>query len=359
MAIYFIIFTIFAIFSAFEVYGLKQTESKMFFALFSFFLFILSFIRWETGTDWITYYSSFNQFSEWGIENGYEWGFARINEFVKIFFDNYTVLLFILGAILFAFQSSAILKYSPYPVTSLLLLWSTTFANVFFVRQSIATVILFFSVRYIQEKKLFKFLLLVGLAMLIHRTSLIFILAWWVYGLKLRPIIMMFYIALSLVLALVLSKLMMSLGGIAGGVAQQKIEYYLENGEETFGGSSSIGQILVRGFANKIFIFVLSLLFLLRIEKKGLLFRGYVNLYWMGIILYFATISISIALTRLSYAYDMMLIVLVPIVLNNIERKYLRFFVFFVFIFYSITRLYISITGNYYDEFVPLKTIFG
>lgn len=359
MVIYYIIFVILALFSAFEVYGLRQYESRIFFTLFSLALFVLSFVRWETGTDWYSYLEYFNSLSEWGTEGEFEWGFTRINEFVKIIFDNYTVLLFVLGLILFAFQRSAILKLSPYPITSLLFLWSTTFANVFFVRQSIATVILFFSIQYIQKRKLLKFLLVIGFAMLFHRTSLVFILAWWVYPLKIRPIIMVLFIAISLILTFVLSKLMGSLGGLLGNVVQQKIDMYLDSGGDTYGTEASFTQIIIKGFANKIFVFGLSLFFLSSIEKKKIIFREYLNLYWVGIMLYFSTISISVALVRLSFAYDMMLIILAPLILKNIEQRFLRFFLFCVFICYLVLRLYISLVGGYYDLFIPLRTIFN
>ena len=359
MILYFLIFTVLAIFSGFEIYGLRQLENKFFFVFLSLFLFLLSFIRWKTGTDWEAYNVFFESSIEWNLESEFEWGFARINEFAKIIFDNYTILLFLSAIILFAFQSSAILKFSPYPVTSLLFLWSTSFGNIFFVRQSIATVILFFSIRYIQERKLLKFLSMLSLAMLFHRTSLIFIIAWWVYPLKIRPIIMISSIALSLMLTVFLSNLMLSLGSVFGGMAQSKIQFYIENGEDAFGVEIPMAQIIFKGFVNKIFIFILSLYFLFLLEKRGVEFRGYLNLYWVGILIYFSTISISVALVRLSFAYDMASIVIVPVVLNNIRKKDLRFFLFSIFIVYFLMRLYVTINGVSYDSYVPFKTIFS
>jgi hypothetical protein len=360
MAFYFIIFTILAIFSALEVYGLKHEVTKKFFYLLSFCLFVLSFIRWETGTDWESYINFFNRSYEWGRDDDFEWGYARINELVKIFFDNYTVFLFVLGAILFYFQSRSILLFSPYPTTSLLFLWCVIFGNVFFVRQSVATVILFYSIRYIQARNLYKFLLLVGLATLFHLTSLIFILAWFVYHLKIRTYIMILFIAISLSLTVFLTKLMSTIGDSAGPIVQMKLAVYLDSAGETLGmETTSLTQIIIKGFANKIFTFGLMLLFLKRIESKGIEFRGYLNLYWVSILIYFSTISISIVFVRLSLVFDMASILLIPIMLNNIERLYMRFFYFFIFLCYLLLRLYLSIVGSYYNSYVPFKTIFG
>jgi len=358
MGFYFIIFILLTVFSAFEVYGLKQNAKSVFFIILSSVLFLLSFIRWETGTDWESYHTFFNYSNQWGLEGEFEWGFARLNEFVKIFFDNYTFLLFIIASALFYFQSSAILRFSPYPSFSLLFLWCIIFANIFFVRQALATVILFFSIRYIQEKKLFPFLLMVGLAMLFHRTSLVFIIAWWIYHLKLRPVVMIACIGISLTLTVALSTLMGSLGSIAGGAIQQKIDFYLDSSGFTFGmENTSLAQIIIKGFANKIFTFAFALFFLKQIEEKGEEFRGYLNLYWISILIYFSMVSISIVLVRLSIVYDMVAIVLIPIILKDIKRLYVRFFLFFIFVCYLFLRLNLSL-GSYYDSYVPFKTIF-
>lgn len=358
MIIYFIIFSILAVFSALEIYGLRKLENNYFFLLLNLALFVLSFIRWETGTDWTAYNNFFHSAIEWNLESEFEWGFARLNELVKIIFDSYTVLLFLLGIILFTFQSKAIIKFSPYPITSLLFLWSVTFSNIFFVRQSIATVILFFSIRFIQKRKMFYFLLMVAVATMFHRTSLIFLIAWWVYPLKIRPLFMIFGIGLSLALTVYLSQLMLSLGSVFGGMAQNKIEFYIEYGEDAFGVEIPMAEIIFKGFINKIAVFALAIYSLSTFEKRGEEFRGYLNLYWIGILIYFSTISISVALVRLSYAYDMTSIVMVPIMLKNIKERDLRFAMFFVFIIYLLMRLYVLINGVSYESFVPFKTIF-
>ena len=176
MIFYFAIFTLLAFFSFLEIFAFKKVDSVLFFLVLTFFLFSLSFIRWETGTDWDAYLNFFEISTEWFSESEeFEWGFSRLNEIIRSYSSNYTVMLFVMAAILFSFQSKAILAFSPYPITSILILWSTTFANIFFVRQTVSIAILFFSIRYIQEKRFWSFLLMIFFAMLFHRTSIIFI----------------------------------------------------------------------------------------------------------------------------------------------------------------------------------------
>lgn len=359
MTFYFLIFGILAFISFVEVFGLKKADGIILFSVLSFFLFLLSFLRWETGTDWDAYFDFFENSTDWFLDSEFEWGFARLNELVRSCFDNYTFLLFVLASILYAFQNIGILNYSPYPITSLLVLWSTTFCNIFFVRQTVAIAILFFSIKYIEEKKFWKFLLLIGLAMLFHRTSLIFIFAWWIYSLRLRPVTLWIYVAGSFFLSIALGKLFENLGELAGGVVQQKIDFYLSDSENTFGGKTPMSQIIIKGFANKIFIFAIVNLMFKKIVKSEPQFYGYFNLYWAGIIIYFSTISLSLALVRLSLVYDMVLIILIPFILKYTSNLYLKFFLFIMFVFYLLARLYIALTGNYLELYVPFKTIFG
>lgn len=359
MAFYFSIFGILAFFSLIEIFGLKRKQSLVIFLLFSLFIFSLSFLRWETGTDWKNYYEFFNRSEYWNMDSEFEWGFSRLNELVKITFNEYSVLLFILGAILFGFQIPAIKKLSPYPITSLLFLWSVSFGNAMFIRQSIATVILFYSVIYIQQRKLLQFLLLVFFASLFHRTSIIFLLAWWAFRWTWKPWVLLLGIGLSILLSTLISSIMSSLGSFAGGIIEQKINIYLDNSDTTFGTRASMTQIIIKGFANKLFLFSAALALLPKISAQFTHFRGYLNLYWVGIIIYFSTISISMAMVRLSFAYDILQIIIAPMILAVIQDKHWKLLAFIIFLLYTALRLYLALVSNYIDAYIPFRTIFN
>jgi hypothetical protein len=54
-----------------------------------------------------------------------------INSIGKNYFESYTVTLFIQGILLFTFQTAAIKRLSPFPMTTLMLLWDQTFVVYF------------------------------------------------------------------------------------------------------------------------------------------------------------------------------------------------------------------------------------
>jgi hypothetical protein len=357
MEFYLVVFTLFGIFSFLEVWGTKKNITKPFFLLFSVFLFVLSFIRWETGTDWNTYENFFNSVDSWFVESEFEWGFARLNEFVRIVFNNYTVLLFILGTLVFTFQTKAISDFSCYPITSLWLLWCISFGNIFFVRQTVAIVLLFYSIRFIQQNKLYHFVFFLFLAMLFHRTSLIFIFAWWVYRMRISITKMIFIIFLSVIFSFLVGIMIEKLGAFLGGMFQQKVDVYFADSDATYGMEVSKEMLVIRAILNKGFIFLISLYMLKRIELKNKEYRSFLNLYWFGMVLYFSTVSFSIVLARLAVVYDLTLIILVVFILKYANNVYEKLFLFLCFTIYFILKLYSTI-NLYYDVFVPYKSIF-
>lgn len=358
MILYFSIFLLISIFSFAEITGKINSSKSAIFLFISFILFCLSFLRWETGTDWSTYIDFFNNSESFFQQSDFEWGFSRLNEFVKILFNNYTVFLFFIALILFTFQNFAILKLSPLPITSLLFLWSTSFANIFFIRQSVSTVILLYSIKFIQSRKFYPFLASILLASLFHRTSFIFILGWFVYHLNIKKGIMIISVAISIFLASLISYILDSFGGILGGVIEQKISFYLGEGFNSMGSDVSLSEIIFKGFVNKIFIFLICLVFLTKKKFKNK-FNGYLNLYWFGILIYFSTISISTALIRFSFPFDITSIILIPLILFNLRNLKYRLLIFTFFFIYLGIRHYSVIVSNYYDLYVPYKSIFS
>lgn len=157
MLFYFLIWFCLFVFSLLEINNLQKEHSFFLFAISTFFLFFLSFVRWETGTDWDGYYEYFNHIFYYFQDSDFEFGFARINEIIKLTFGNYTILLFVFSCIIFFFQTKVILKYSPLPLFSLFFLWSISFANVFYIRQTVAIALLFYSTTFLVNKKTWLF----------------------------------------------------------------------------------------------------------------------------------------------------------------------------------------------------------
>lgn len=361
MLLYYGIFFIIAVASFLELYGLTRRDAFKLYVIFCFSLCVMSFIRWQTGTDWESYESFFQIMPPqlFWEESHFEVGYTFLNGLAKIVSSDFTVLLLLCGVIIFSFQSRAIYKLSPYPLFTLLFWWGINYAGVFFVRQTIAVAILFFSVIYIKERRFWPFFFCVVLAMFFHRTSFLFIIAYWLFRWKISPMVMVIGIFIAIAFAGVVDALMNSLGALVGGVLQVKIsEYTGELRGESFGVTQSLPVIIAKAFFSKFSLIILSLIMLKKIEKQSPEFRGYLNIFWAGVLLFLMTVTIGIALTRMSAYFDILQIILLPYIIKSIDNKNMRILVVVLSFIYIALRLYTVTTGGYYDFYVPYKTIF-
>ncbi|MEJ5055156.1 EpsG family protein [Sphingobacterium sp. MYb382] len=359
MTFYYLIFFVLSLFVLLEGIRLDRRFLGLIYTLFCLSFFFLSFIRWETGTDWKNYYNYFESIENLDFEtDSYELGFHYLNKLVKFISDDYTVLLIFSGAILFFFQSIAIKRMSPYPLLSLLFLWSTQFANVLFVRQWIAVVILFCSTVFIEKRKPFLFVIFVLIACSFHRTSFLFLLSWWIYNLDFSKKKMIIILILSILVSLLLTKVMEFIAGNLGGVVQAKLDGYLD---EDYNSSQkeelNIVSVMLRGFSNKLLILITSFYFYKRIVNDFPVFKGYLNIYWFGAIVYFMTLPVSLVLVRMSYAFDFFQIILAAFIFAQFKSKHSRLIFLTIFLIYLILRLTQTLNGPYMEEYVPFKTI--
>lgn len=358
MTFYYSIFAIICILSLIEILGLKKKQALSAFFYLSAFLFILSLIRWETGTDWWSYVDFYEHLPEIGEESHFEPLYHLVNYIGKHLFDSYTGVLFICASILFLFQSLSIYKLSIFPITTLFILYGASFGNVFFIRQTIATVILFYSIVYIQEKKFIKFIICVFIAMLFHYSSLIFLPAWWIFNWNSSKNKLLIFFLIALFTSILVSSFLRFLGNIIGGIIQYKISVYLDiTGEESLQGTSfSLATMLLKGLANKAIILFPAILLLNKLGDRYQYYKGYLNLYWFGCILYFITAPISLILIRFSFAYDIVSILIIPLIIKGYKLN-IRILIFALLALYLAMRLYVAI-NSYYNLFVPYKTIF-
>lgn len=358
MEFYISIFIVLLIFSFIEVFTKKNSSTSFLYWSSCFFLFILSFLRWETGTDWNSYHNYFNHIFELPYNlDILESGFRVLNYTVRSFTDEYTIMLFILGAILFSFQSLAIKRLSFFPILSLTFLYASQLANILFVRQWIAVGILFYSIVFIKKNKFIPFLLLVLIASSIHRVSLIFIIVWWVFKMNISTRKIILFLCLSVIFSYFMESLLSSmLGGIENRVFKERLDVYLDssyNSEEK--NRTNFTLVLIKGFINRLSILFISLY--IYAKTKDNILRGYINIYWIGCILFFSLISISPALARIAYYFDFVQIILISYIVFSFRTLPNKIIAFCLLGIYMLFRLNQFLINTYNEEIVPYKFV--
>ena len=137
-------------------------------------------------------YSSFSQFinsssiiANANISEGIEGGFIFFMRLVNFFTDNFRWFIFINSFLMLICYYNVFFKYSTNIYISVLLLLLLPFnQSLFVIRQHLSIAVLLLSYPYIINRKLYKFLLIVFIAFILHNSSLIFIPIYFLYGIK-------------------------------------------------------------------------------------------------------------------------------------------------------------------------------
>ena len=136
-------------------------------------------LRFERWSDWEGYFSLFSNAGNTTAD--VEYGFRLLCKIGKYVLRNYNIFLCVIYAVVFILHYLELNKSVPIMVTFCLLVFvSVSLLTSGGMRVFIASGITFYSIRYIREKKLVKFVVLVIIAALIHRTAIFFLPAFWI-----------------------------------------------------------------------------------------------------------------------------------------------------------------------------------
>lgn len=160
----------------------KDKITKNYYKIGIIILLSLSMFRsFSVGNDTETYRIIFNIISENSFSAlksiNIEYGFLVFSKILSIIYNNPRILLYVSSCIIIIPMGYFIYKWSDKPLTSILLyvLLNVYFFHLTGMRQSIASAILLFAFECFIKKKKIQFFLLVLLAMLFHKSAIIFL----------------------------------------------------------------------------------------------------------------------------------------------------------------------------------------
>lgn len=325
--IFFTLLAIVAFFSYVEIFtGISEKQKiKILYVLF-FVFYCLSFLRWEFGSDWEGYYT---QFEYYGLENldGHELLYIYVLVFARSIINDYTFVLFCFSTILFYFQVKGIVKLSVLPLTSLFVLTGTYFCNVGYARQYIAIAILFYSIVFIINRKFVPFVACILLAFGFHFSALMFFPAYWIFNLKISRKKLLLFIVISMFLSSLMVYFLQGMGNLIGITAIiERTDQYIDQGYDYEDGSSTLDprQTIIKACFNRGLYILIGLYLVGKESEYKRYFSGLFNLYCFGTILFFLTSPLHITLTRMSWYYDFVQILIVPgvfLYVNKRQRK--------------------------------------
>lgn len=320
-------------------------------------VFLLSMLRWENGTDWKPYYDYFNLVAidpDYGhMEPGFTWLCYFDSQFM-----NYTWHLGVMALLCILPIAKRVKEFSPFPLFSLLIWFTVSFAHMFPVRQTIAISLFVFSWKYIQERRLIPFLCLIALAATFHLTVLIVIPIYFLWNKYIPAKFLILSIIAVFIVSVASSQTFANLLSFVGGnsLLEEKLNNYMDNSEEAFGAAYSPLQVLFRGCVNRSFYFFIPLFFLNKCRKENVNMNGIFNMYFYSFLLFLMVTPISVALGRLCVYTDMSQLLLLPYIFTlRINRKS-ALLMMCIILFYLFIR-FKGVVFNYEDLYIPYHCV--
>lgn len=284
-----------------------------------------------------------------------EWLFVLLN---KLCFDlgfPFFVVTFITATVAISLLVSSFIKYSPLAAYSLLSYFMATY---FFtengqMRQGLGTAICVFSIKYIIERKLWKFLLLMFIALGLHKSSVIFIPAYWIAtqnisGRKWIPIIIAAIIAAPF-------EIYTLFGGLITSITPQDVSAAYEG----YSRDTYYGEEMKSGLADIINIFFACVIILYDrpAQKKIPYFEYFRNLALFGVCLYYIFRGNTIFATRLPGSYLAFIgYFAIPGVIMAVETQVkqilkIGFVLYFLLFFYAFSKVNAQRAGFTIDRY--------
>lgn len=230
----------------------------------------------------------------------FELGYSIYSQFFAKLNVSDQLYLFIVAATIILPISYTWYKNSKMPGLSVFIYITLEFFAFSFsgLRQSIAMAIVFFSFKFIQEKSLIKFLLCIVLAMSFHTTAIIFVIAYPLYYLRIKPVYFVFIIPSLILMFLLKTEIFL-------------LFYYLYKGIVGVTEATNAYTMLV------VMIVVLVLAYILGDkDKNNLNLNAYKNYMLIAIIIQILA-SQSNTIMRAGFYYYIFITLLIPEVIAN------------------------------------------
>lgn len=308
-------------------------------------LLLISALRYDVGYDYLPTYVSYFELVKKGMvgsQDRLEWLWHLINQ-VLAWMNADAMWIFAVAALVFFMCVYAeIFRASPYPALSVFLLTGMGYLFVSFnaVRQMVGCGILLFSVRYIEARKPWKFLFCVLLAGGFHNSCYVFLVAYWLSKVRIKPVVAFLMTAAVVALRSPVTSLVRYI------ISRSGYQVYLAS---VFDTGETAYVFLAINFVLLVFASVLY-----RDEPR---YRIY---YFFQILALWITIYSGrvVLILRMMWAFGLPSIILVPMSVKKLEEPKDRALVMAVMIllFFLYTLYTVGLQNS--NSVLPYQTIF-
>lgn len=326
-----------------KVLNIKNRENVFLIVAFIEMLLFLGLRDITIGTDLKNYIPYFNIIKQAKWNNLFilklEKGYILLNKIISIF-GNENFFLFVVAIITLSGVYFSIKRFSKNYFFSVFIFITFQFYIFQFsgLRQAIAFSIVLMSLKYIQERKLFKFIITIIIASTFHKTAIIFIPAYWITKNKITIKSIAIFLVTFILLYIVKGQILML------------ITKYIYS---TYDVSKTAG-----GYIMLVLLFGIFIFFTLIRNKNAEFDKN--NDIWFNMLMIAILIqslaSVQGNIARLTMYYSYSLLFLIPNVVHNIEksnqRVLIKTIIYILLLCFFITNIQID------TLYIPYKTFF-
>lgn len=332
---YLIVFFILLLFCVLEQANLSSKSKRILRIVSAILLICIAGLRYETGGDWDTYAKSFEKIKPISailagakIYAEFETGFVLLCSIVKQFGGTLQTVYFMVALLNITLITCALRRYTKYVVLGLFVYYCVLYFSLemIYTRQSIAVAISFYALRYIKEKNIIKYILLILCAFFFHRMALMMLPMYFIFDRKFSALFLFIVVLVGAVFMFmhipIIKGIFLSVSGFLGDNFVERANYYMTNSR--FG----IARGLSVGFVLNFLIFILVLLLKEKIEKLeyGIIFT---NMFVLSLIIYYFGYEIIEVSNRFRLFFLIAIIVVIPLIFESFSLFTNRF----IFIF--------------------------
>jgi len=358
--IYLFIFAFLLIASILEFSDKKV--SKQLYVLIVVIMALTAGFGYGLSPDWVAYFNTFNlladvswpEFDRFAYFSGMEKGYLGLNKLLVDFGFEFGMLTLLVASTSLILKSSTFYKYGGFPF---LVLFIYAMPNFMFeehvhIRQGLANAIAIYSIRYVIDRNLVKFLICIAVGYQFHESIIVFVLAYWIAPMKFDEkfigwivlfSIIGFYTGLNSIIEVIMNFM---------PIGQDKFESY-QSDLYAQGDGVAIGD----------FVKIISILSIIIYNKYAVhdkLYCYFRNLFVFGVLLYFFLgkgifgirlpgfylVFLGLTVGRLVYVFD--------------GDKFKRNFIYLSFVSYTVLLIFwFQVKQGHKSNFSNYRTIFN
>lgn len=324
----------------------NRTRIKIFFCLIIIIqlILILGLRDKNLGRDLVNYRPFFEQCIKYRTKifkfSRFETGYIWLNIIIGNISRDFNVFLFVVAMLSLIPIGYIICKYSKNVFLSFIIYLAFDFYSFLFsgLRQGISFGIVFFSYKYIREKKPIRFIVCVIIASLFHKSAIVFLPAYILSKININKKVIINYFIIMCITFIFRTSIMRFF-----------IEFFYDNYSVVT--SDSYTYLLC-----SIVILIFGIVFYKQVLKENKLASSYYIFIMVGI-LFLVFTSVGTNMLRISNYYYMFIILFIPEVLSKINDKMLSFIMSYFIVILLLLLFLKYLNGNCFDQ-VPYISLF-